>query len=83
MEWERLPAALSITSYPYKQTLSISNAKVDLSRILTPVHIPTAVKYKQMALERCVTQKIFSVPIFTEKKTTKQKKPTNKQLSAQ
>lgn len=46
-----------------------------------------------MALERCVTQRIFSVPIFTENKQTNKptpkkqnnpKKPqTNKQLSAQ
>lgn len=75
MEWERLPGALSITSYPCKQTLSSSNAKVNLSRILTLVRIPTAVKYKWTALERCVTQRIFSVPIFTENKQTIKNKP--------
>lgn len=75
-ERERLPGTFSITSYPQEQTSSISNAKVDLSRILTPVHIPTAVTYKLMALERCVTQRIFSVSIFIEKE---KRKKANKQ----
>lgn len=50
---------------PLEQTLSISNAKVDLSRIVTlvPIH--------PVALERCVTRRIFSVPIFKEKQNKK------------
>lgn len=56
---------LPITSCPWEQTLSISNAKVDLSKIVTliPIH--------PVALERCVTRRIFSVPIFKEKQNKK------------
>lgn len=45
---------------------------------LTPVHIPRAVKYKGIALERCLIQRIFSVLSFTGKKQNKTQNKTQK-----
>jgi len=88
-EWERLPGALSITSYPRKQTLSVSNAEVDLSRTLTLLRI-----YVQMdgpGKMRHPKDLFCSYPYRKKKKkqkknpntkTTNNKKPqTNKQTA--